>query len=1318
MSTNGLSDAVDAVFETPPAPTTSGTFVRGRAAAAAIGRRGGRWVAIPSILAVAAGSALGQGFVWDGGCANDNWFTCCDRGQLKDNNWELEPVPPPNCPPLPGPSDDVDLNGAAVRLTPVRSVAIKSLMNGHLILLHTLDVEESATLDQLTLNGQLTLGGSLTVTGHFDWQGNNLIGPEGSEAFANDTVRLFSSGRKVLFDRKLVCHGAVTWTDIGHIALVGGAIENNASFTFDNASVIEGTGRFINKGMFSKTINPGETRVAGGHLYFENAEGGTIDVQTGTLFLEGGGESRGAISVAQTAVLRFNTVNPAQPFTFQVPTNITGDGVVRVSANGIKAGQGAVVVVNNLLAGGTLHGPGGYNVRNLEWTGGTITGGAQAVAEQLNLAAVGSNMNVDGAALTARNAVWGASARRLVLNNDGQFVVAERMQITGGFKVAEFQGNSDWIVGGNARLEVMADTDFGVVQGTGRLTNRGEMIIDTNVCRMIHLTQLEQLGTLRLERGDLWVSSGKSSGGTFELAAGTDLLFKSQTYQVENAQFNGDGLVTIDRGTVEVLAGDGPGTTTVKNLKMNILGGTVTGDGELQVTDNFAWEAGKMTGAGKTTIQGDATIDIGTDHVLSQRTLRNEGSTRWIHGNITLDDGAVLENAPGADFEVETIFDFRHGAGADGKIENEGAMHQRSGVDALIVPAGVQFNNKQSGVVNLQSGDMRISGGGTSNGLFSIAQDGTVDLASPSYVFAEGARSIGKGNVRLVSGILSILGSDVPVQNFELANGAVDGGFVGTLRVLGNLNLVGGVMRHGDTRAENTLETNPGALITLVGHDLVNAGIGTLGENTTWQHDASEFVNEAGAQLLAGNANFRRTPEGRFGVLRNRGFFSVRGLVSTEDGIEFHNDGGEAMVAVGEPGSLDIEAGGRSSGTFNTLDGGRTRFSGGTYHWDGGTELTGDGEVHVDFEGVCSVNSVVNAENFHIGPIGGGAIEGGGTLVVTRVFRWFTTARGAGRLVNRASDAAVVGAFLDTRRFENDGEVVVNGLTMSNSAEVDNRALVIVGVQGITGTADELFSNSGDLNAPFNSTIRVRFFNTGGTVRVASEGSLRFTMSFVQTSSGRLILEGQSVAFFDQDPVFAAGTRVEGDGSVSTPRTRSGATFAPGSSAGTLTIEGDYVQQPEGALEIELGGLVPDVEHDVFVVTGDAALGGTMEILLIDGFEPQVGDMFTVMTYGSHSGEFDRVIPPCGYAFGVHYNANDVTLEVTGVGVPRPGDLDGDCDIDLDDYKRVAPCIGGPSVETPPQGCHPDDFAAADLDGDLDVDVRDVGALFNVFAPP
>lgn len=64
---------------------------------------------------------------------------------------------------------------------------------------------------------------------------------------------------------------------------------------------------------------------------------------------------------------------------------------------------------------------------------------------------------------------------------------------------------------------------------------------------------------------------------------------------------------------------------------------------------------------------------------------------------------------------------------------------------------------------------------------------------------------------------------------------------------------------------------------------------------------------------------------------------------------------------------------------------------------------------------------------------------------------------------------------------------------------------------------------------------------------------------------------------------------------------------------------------------------------------------------------------------------------------------------------PVPGDLDGDQDVDLDDFGLFAECMAGPDVTTPPPGCDPATFDLADLDADNDVGLADSAEFQRIF---
>jgi hypothetical protein len=66
----------------------------------------------------------------------------------------------------------------------------------------------------------------------------------------------------------------------------------------------------------------------------------------------------------------------------------------------------------------------------------------------------------------------------------------------------------------------------------------------------------------------------------------------------------------------------------------------------------------------------------------------------------------------------------------------------------------------------------------------------------------------------------------------------------------------------------------------------------------------------------------------------------------------------------------------------------------------------------------------------------------------------------------------------------------------------------------------------------------------------------------------------------------------------------------------------------------------------------------------------------------------------------------DLSLPIGAVWV-MPGDLNGDGDVDLDDYGILESCLAGPAPTTVPGGCTQEQFDSADFGGDGDVDLGD-----------
>ncbi len=64
-------------------------------------------------------------------------------------------------------------------------------------------------------------------------------------------------------------------------------------------------------------------------------------------------------------------------------------------------------------------------------------------------------------------------------------------------------------------------------------------------------------------------------------------------------------------------------------------------------------------------------------------------------------------------------------------------------------------------------------------------------------------------------------------------------------------------------------------------------------------------------------------------------------------------------------------------------------------------------------------------------------------------------------------------------------------------------------------------------------------------------------------------------------------------------------------------------------------------EFDRLAISGTATLSGALNISLINGFTPNPGDSFQIMTFGSRSGTFTTINAP---GFVVNVNATNVIV--------------------------------------------------------------------------
>jgi len=108
----------------------------------------------------------------------------------------------------------------------------------------------------------------------------------------------------------------------------------------------------------------------------------------------------------------------------------------------------------------------------------------------------------------------------------------------------------------------------------------------------------------------------------------------------------------------------------------------------------------------------------------------------------------------------------------------------------------------------------------------------------------------------------------------------------------------------------------------------------------------------------------------------------------------------------------------------------------------------------------------------------------------------------------------------------------------------------------------------------------------------------------------------------------SGGGLLGGTGTIGGNLTNGGASTSgfvkPVDSPGTLTVNGNYVQQSEGTLMIDIAG-VTGGQFSVLNVLGTASLDGTLDPVLLNGFIPTVGQQFVFLDYASRSGAFSNI---------------------------------------------------------------------------------------------
>ena len=723
-------------------------------------------------------------------------------------------------------------------------------------------------------------------------------------------------------------------------------------------------------------------------------------------------------------------------------------------------------------------------------------------------------------------------------------------------------------------------------------------------------------GVLNISGGDNKFLSGcaLTNGGTVNLSGGT--LYEMNGAVISNlagGTFNllDDSAINSNGGAQPSISNagtfrksGGTGTSAINGINFNntglvdVVSGSLSASGSFNNDGTTNIQAGTFTGSGGGTSSGVFNTAPGANTLLSGGTLNfgpnisfTGGGAVKANSNFTLNGDYGFQGLEITGGQIVGVFTIKGSlTWSGGTISSStltvaaGGVLNMSGASNKFLSGGALNNG---GTVNLSGGTLyEMNGAVVSNlagGTFNVLSDGAINSnggAQPSFSNAGTFRkSAGAGSMTI----------NLPFGN----SGLVDA-------QSGTIAITGGGTSNGAFNAGSGAANQFASASFSDGASFTGAGVNRVAGSVSLSGSLSSQNLELASGTLNGSATITGTVNWTGGTLAPGTLTMTSGSVLNLSGAsnKFLSGG-----IVNNAGTLNL-----SGGTFYEMNGAAfSNLAGSTFNVIGSASINSNGGAQPTFSSAGVINIQTGTLTFGgLNPtVSGGVLKGAGHFASTTInltggvaFEDFQFSEGTIIANNTAG-------FTGTLNWS--GGTISSGiLTMASGGVLnisggDNKFL-----SGCALTNGGTVNLSGGTLYEMNGAVISNL--AGGTFNVLSDGAIN--------SNGGA-----------QPSISNAGTFRKSGGTGTT--NISGITFNNTGLvdvvSGVLNFGSGYTQTSSGGLNIGISGIAPGTQFGKVVVSGQAVLGGALNVIFMNGFQTSVGNSFQVLAYGSRTGNFSSI---------------------------------------------------------------------------------------------